>query len=91
MYAEVYKWLTETSCLGLMDQAARLRHPTQAAKESYIAGLIWLWQENVSRLARQGGEYQLNVACKKLALKQMLVGKLKDNIEQWQAGTISFE
>ena len=37
MYAEVYKWLTETSGLGLTEQAGLLMNPKPAAKEEYIA------------------------------------------------------
>ena len=33
MYAEVYKWFTEASGLGLMGQGARLMAPKRAAKE----------------------------------------------------------
>ena len=37
MYAEVYRWFTETSGLGLMGQAAQLMSPKAAAKESDVA------------------------------------------------------
>ena len=36
MYAEVYEWFTETSGLGLAEQANSLMHPKQAAKEERI-------------------------------------------------------
>ena len=33
MYAEVYKWFTETSGLGWINQAGEIQTPPQAAKE----------------------------------------------------------
>ena len=59
MYAEVYRWFTETSGLGLMGQAAKLMDPKAAAKESDVAEAIEQWEEKVNRLARHGEEYQL--------------------------------
>ena len=40
MYAEVYRWFTETSGLGVMWQAANLMNPKVAAKESDVAEAI---------------------------------------------------
>ena len=40
MYAEVYRWFTETSGLGLMGQAAKLMDPKQASKEADVAEAI---------------------------------------------------
>ena len=37
MYAEVYKWFTETSGQGLMEQTALMMNPKPAAKEEDIA------------------------------------------------------
>ena len=91
MYAEVYKWFTETSGLGLSEQAAKLMHPKQAAKEEDIAEAIELWEEKVNRLARHGEEFQLNEAFKKVALKKILMGKVRDNFDLWQAEKMSFE
>ena len=91
MYAEAYKWFTETSGLGLAEQAAALMHPSQAKKEADVATAIELWEEKVNRLARHGEDYQLNEAYKKVALKQILVGKVRDNFDLWQAEKMSFE
>ena len=52
MYAEVYKWFTETSGQGLMEQTALMMNPKQAAKEEDIAEAIEMWEEKVNRLAR---------------------------------------
>ena len=36
MYAEVYKFFTETSGLGPSEEARKLMHPKQATKEEEI-------------------------------------------------------
>ena len=59
MYAEVYKWFTETSGLGLMEEAARLMHLKQASREEDVAEAIEAWLERVNRLERFGTEYNL--------------------------------
>ena len=91
MYAEVYKWFTETSGLGLMEQASRLMAPKRAAKEDLVAEAIELWEEKVNRLARFGEEYQLNEAFKKTALKKILTGKVLDRFEHWQTERLTFD
>jgi len=91
MYAEVYRWFTETSGLGLMGQAAKLMDPKAAAKESDVAEAIEQWEEKVNRLARHGEEYQLNESFKKVALKKILVGKILDNFEILHLDKLPFE
>ena len=71
MYAEVYKWSTETSGQGLMEQTALMMNPKPAAKEEDIAEAIEMWEENVNRLARHGDDYKLSEALKKVALKKI--------------------
>ena len=70
MYAEVYKWFTETSGLGLMEQAAKAMSPNQAAKEENTSEAIELWEEKMNRLARYGEEYQLSEDFKKVAFRR---------------------
>ena len=91
MYAEVYRWFTETSRLGLAEQSAQLMNPKAAAKEEDIAAAIELWEERSSRLARHGVDYALPNAFKKGALKKMLVGKVKETYELWETEKLSFE
>ena len=43
MYAEVHKWFTETSGLGLMEQAAKLMHPKQAGRGEDVVEAIDAW------------------------------------------------
>ncbi|MDA8582628.1 hypothetical protein N9L68_00315 [bacterium] len=49
MYAEVFKWLTETSGLGFMEHSTRLMIPNRASKEEHIPEAILLWEEKVNR------------------------------------------
>ena len=56
MYAEVFRWFTETSGLGLAEQAAQLMNPKVSAKEEDIANAIELWEERSNRLARHGSD-----------------------------------
>ena len=91
MYAEVYTWFTETSGQGLMEQTALMMNPKPAAKEEDIAEAIEMWEEKVNRLARHGDDYKLSEALKKVALKNILVGKIKDNFELWESDRMSFE
>ena len=91
MYAEVYRWFTETSGLGLMGQAAKLMDPKPAAKEADVAEAIEQWEEKVNCLARHGEEYKLNETFKKSALKKILVGKILDNFEILHLDKLPFE
>ena len=91
MYAEVYKWFTETSGLGLMEQSAKLMQPALAGKEEEIAEAIELWEEKMNRLAQHGEEFQLSDTFKKVALKRILLGKTRDNFDTWQTEKLPFE
>ena len=87
MYAEVYKWFTETSGQCLMEQMQATRNPKAAAKEEETSEAIEAWEEKMNRLARHGDDYKMAENFKKVALKHILVGKLKDNFEQWEFET----
>ena len=43
LYAEVYQWFTETSGLGLVEQAARLMDPKAAGSEAVIPEATEVW------------------------------------------------
>ena len=91
MYAEGYRWFTETSGLGLAEQSAQLMNPKTASKEEDVAGAIELWEEMCSRLARHGADYTLPAAYKKVALKMILTGKVRETFELWEADKLSFD
>ena len=48
MYAEVYKWFTETSGLGLAEQMGLLMNPKPANKEEDIAEVIETWKNGLT-------------------------------------------
>ena len=83
MYAEVYKWFTETSGQGLMEQSAHIMQPKAASKEEGIAEAVEAWEEKINRLATHGDDYKMPENFKKVALENILSGKLTDNFEQW--------
>merc|ERR1712025_1271692 len=91
MHADVYKWFTETSGLGFMEQAALLINPKAASKEEEVAEAIEVWEEKVNRLARHGEAYQLPEAFRKVALRKLLTGKVKEHYEMWQLEKFSYE
>ena len=74
MYAEVSKWFTDSSGLGLTVQSALLMNPKAASREEDIAEVIETWDA-----------YRQPAAFKKVALKSMLVSKIRDNYELWEA------
>ena len=84
MYAEVYKWFTETSGQGLMEQMQAMMDPKPASKEEETAEAIEAWEEKMNRLARYGEEYKLPETGKKVALKKILIGKIRDHFELWE-------
>ena len=84
MYAEVYKRFTETSGQGLMEQMQAMMDPKPAGKEEETAEAIEAWEERMNRLSRYGDEYKLLETGKKVALKKILIGKIKDNLELWE-------
>merc|ERR1712078_956871 len=74
MYAEVYKWFTETSGQGLMEQMQAMMDPKPAGKEEETAEAIEAWEEKLNTLSRYRDEYKLCETGKKVPLKKMLIG-----------------
>ena len=91
MYAELYRWFTEISGLGFKERAATLMHRKQAAREDEVAQAIEVWLEKVNRLGRHGVEYQLPDSFKLVALKKILVGKIRDNYDLRTTDRLPFE
>ena len=92
MYAEVYKFFTETSGRGLAQEVAKAMKPRPAAKESNIAEEIEAWEGHMNRLARHGPEYELAPVFKMEALKTILGhGKMRDHFDLWFAEDMSYE
>ena len=89
--AEVYRWFTETSGQGLVSQAGELLNPAPAANEFKIAEAIEAWEAKVNRLERYGAEHQLPDLYKKVALRKILVGKIRDHYDLWDTERHTYE
>ncbi len=48
-YGVVYRWLTDVSGLGLVEQARRLMHPDPPRKEEELAEHVEMWQDTMRR------------------------------------------
>ena len=83
MYAEVYRWFTETSGQRLVSQAGELLDPNSVANEFKIAEAIEAWEAKVNRLEGYGVEHQLPDLYKRVALRKILVGKIRDHFHLW--------
>ena len=71
----------------LMEQSAHIMQPKAASREEDIAEAVEAWQEKINMLARHGDDYKMPENFKKVALENILVGKLRDNFEQWEFET----
>ena len=59
--------------------------------EEDVAVAIELWEDKSSRLARHGADYVLPAAYKKVALKKILTGKIKETFELWETEKLPFQ
>ena len=69
---EVYKWSTETSGVGLAEQARKLMHPDPVKREDEPADRIEDWVQKVDRLSRHGSDYDMAPAFKMAAIHHVL-------------------
>ena len=90
MYAEVYKFFTETSNRGLSQEVMKLMKPKQAANEANVAEEIEAWEEHMNRLSCHGKDYELPPVCKQIALNCILTGRTRDFFDLWVAEQIPF-
>ena len=86
-YVVLYKWFTEVSGMGLMEQARRLMHPEAPKKEEDIAAAVEEWEEKMKRLGAHGREYELSPMFKIIALGCLTVGRAREYFEMWEAET----
>ena len=91
LYADIYKWFTETSGLGLAEQAVKLIAPDPVKKEEDLAEALEQWESKCNRLTRFGSEHALPDVYKKAALKKMLVGESVRNFDLWTAEGMSYD
>lgn len=68
-----------------------MMNPPQVKMEDDVAEAIELWEEKLMRLARHGDGYQLTTVFKQVALKKILVGKIRETFELWETDKYPFE
>ena len=83
VYTDIYKWFTETSGLGLMEQARKLMHPPAVKNESETTARVEEWVEKCDRLSKYGTQYELPALFKTVTLQQMLIGKTRRAFDVW--------
>ena len=84
MYAVIYKWFTETSGQGVVEQSMKLVYHDQAKREDQIAETIEAWKEKCIRLASYASEHELATVYNMAALKKILVGEALRNYVVWK-------
>ena len=84
VYTDVCKWCTETSGLGLMEQARKLMHPPPVKSEGEITMRVEDRAEKIDCLARHGPQSELPSMFKTVALQQMLVGETRRAFDVWR-------
>jgi hypothetical protein len=58
-YGGQYRWLTDSSGLGLAEQAQMLMLSSPPKKEEDLAERVETWQDNMRRLEAHGEEFKL--------------------------------
>ena len=91
VYTDIYKWFTETSGLGLMEQVRKLMHPEVVKKESDTTTRVEEWVEKCDRLAKYGTQYELPAFFKTAALQQMLIGETRRSFDTWKIDGLPYE
>ena len=71
VYTDAYEWFTETSGLGLMEQARKLMHPSAVKSESEITMRVEERVEKCDPLAKYGSQYELPSLFKIVEWQQM--------------------
>ena len=81
-YGIMYKWFTDVSGLGLLEQARRLMRPEPVKREEELADGIDQWLDKVKRLEAHGSQYKLPALYKVNALR--MTGKAKEYFDLWE-------
>merc|ERR1711895_354623 len=83
-YMRVYLWFAGTTGLALTEKTRMLMHPTPPKSEYEIADALEKWFEQERTLRAHGKDYELNVAFKITALKELMNCKREhfDNMER---------
>ena len=82
-FVKVYKWFMSTSGQGLSERARAIMAPTPPKSEGDMAEAVDKWNEGLRLLENHPG-YSMHVNLKVTALKQLMVGRAKDQFETWE-------
>ena len=82
-YVRLYKWFTGTTGTGLKEMAKQVMSPTPPKEEVRIADAIDRWVRQDTLLSKHPG-FDLGYRMKIAALKELMVGKAKEQFEMWE-------
>jgi len=80
---KIVKWFMGTSGLGLQEKARQIMAPIPPKAEGDIAEAVEKWLEGVRIISGHQG-FELSYRLRVTALKMLMIGKAKDNFEQWE-------
>ena len=91
MCVDIDKYFTETSGLGLAEQARRLMHPDPVKKEEELMMILGDWVQKCDRLAEYGAQSELPSVFNMVAVQCLLVGEAKRHFEVWKLQGMTFD
>ena len=90
-YMKLRKWFMGTSGMATTARSRLVMAPGEPKNEESIADAIDKWKEQLRILENMGDEYKLAEVYKKVALRQIMVGKAREYYDQVEDGKISIE
>ena len=91
IYTDVYKWFTETSGMGLCNQAMNLMAPDPVKKEEDLTEKVEEWVQKLDQMAKYGSQHDLPAIYKTAALQKMLIGESRRMFENWRLEGMPFD
>jgi len=82
-FVKIVKWCMGTSGLGLQEKARQIMSPIPPKTEGDIAESVEKWLEGLRVISGHKG-YEMSYRLRVTALKMLMIGKAKDNFEQWE-------
>ncbi len=77
-YGVLYRWSTDVSGLGLVEQARMLMAPTAPKREEDLVEHVEMWQDKMRRLEAHGEEFKLAPVFKIDAFRTLMIGNSKE-------------
>ena len=89
-YRILYEWFSQPSDLAMSSRVQKVMSPNAAKTESDIAAAVLAWEREIEDIVNINQECKLADVYKKGALRKILIGKLKDEVELKYA-TMSYQ